>query len=194
MLASLKAFPRPGITGADLSQDKARARELFDRVMKTIELEDTRANGQSASKMARGIAEDVEMHAEIARLWQDENLDRTGKALREALRIGQGGAKETDPLLVARLTNNIGVLHHLEGRHGEARAMYEGALTNVTTVKSDVAEGLSTTMLYNLARVYEDQGEDDMAKGAYEKLLSRHPEYVDGKFTSYFSFQSLCNV
>ncbi|KAF5322225.1 hypothetical protein D9619_001333 [Psilocybe cf. subviscida] len=181
MLASLKAFPRPGITGADLSQDRARARELFDRVMKTLELEDTRANGQSVSKMSRGIAEDVEMHAEIARLWQEENLDRTGKALREALRIGQSGAKETDPLLVARLTNNIGVLHHLEGRHGEARAMYEGALTNVTTVKSDVAEGLSTTMLYNLARVYEDQGEDDMAKGAYEKLLSRHPEYVDAK-------------
>jgi RNA polymerase-associated protein CTR9 len=36
-------------------------------------------------------------------------------------------------------------------------------------------------MLYNLARVYEDAGDGVMAKEAYDKLLSRHPEYVDGR-------------
>ena len=35
-------------------------------------------------------------------------------------------------------------------------------------------KGLST-VLYNFARVYEVEGEDDLAKDAYEKLLSRHP-------------------
>ena len=41
-------------------------------------------------------------------------------------------------------------------------------------------DGVSTTILYNLARVYEDGDDVDMARAAYEKLLTRHPEYVDG--------------
>jgi RNA polymerase-associated protein CTR9 len=40
---------------------------------------------------------------------------------------------------------------------------------------------MSTSMLYNLARVYEDGGDVAMAKEAYDKLLARHPEYVDGE-------------
>ena len=179
MLASLRAYPRPGVSSSDVAREKARARELFDRVSKLLELEDSRTNGHTLSKVSRGIAEDIEMHAEISHLWQDENLDRMGKALREALRISQASEK-TDP----RLINNVGVLLHLEGNLVEAQSMYESALISATTLSSDVAEGLSTTMLYNLARVYEDEGEDNLAKDAYEKLLSRHPEYVDG--TSYF--------
>ena len=174
MLASLRAFPRPGVSSSEIAQEKSRARDLFDRVTKGLELEDTRTNGNGRSKVSR-IADDIEMHAEIARLWQGENLDRTGKALQEALRVSQASG-QTDP----RLINNIGVLQHLERNFSEARTMYERALTGATSLSFDVAEGLSTTVLYNLARVYEDEGEDDLAKDAYEKLLSRHPEYVDG--------------
>lgn len=175
MLASLRAYPRPGVSSADLAQEKTRARELFDRVSKTLELEDAGANGSLIIKTSRGIAEDIEMHAEIARLWQDENLERMGKALKEALRISQT-LEDIDP----RLVNNIGVLHHLEGHLVEAQSMYENALTNAASMSSDAAEGLSTTVLYNLARVYEDEGEEKLATDAYEKLLSRHPEYIDG--------------
>lgn len=189
MLASLRAYPRPGVSSSDVAQEKARARELFDRVSKLLELEDSRTNGLALNKVSRGIAEDIEMHAEISHLWQDENLDRMGKALREALRISQA-SEEADP----RLINNVGVLHHLEGNLVEARSMYESALISATTLSSDVAEGLSTTMLYNLARVYEDEGEDNLAKDAYEKLLSRHPEYIDGKsfFLPIFARNSNC--
>ncbi|KDR75052.1 hypothetical protein GALMADRAFT_248915 [Galerina marginata CBS 339.88] len=176
MLASLRAYPRPGVSSSDFAQEKIRARDLFDRVSKSLELEDARANGQGSSKTSSGIAEDIEMHAEIARLWQGDSLERMGKALKEALRIGQASGK-TDP----RLINNIGVLHHLEGNLVEAQSMYENALTSATTLSSDIAEGLSTTVLYNLARVYEDEGEEISAKDAYDKLLSRHPEYIDAK-------------
>jgi len=176
MLASLRAYPRPGVSSSDVAQEKARARELYDRVSKTIELDDLRTNGKTPSRVSRGIAEDIEMHIEIARLWQEENLDRMGKALREALRISQASG-EVDP----RLTSNIGVLHHLEGHLPEARSMYENALMSVNTLSGDLAEGLSTTGLYNLARVYEDEGAENAAKDAYEKLISRHPEYIDGK-------------
>jgi RNA polymerase-associated protein CTR9 len=153
---------------------KTRARGLFDRVAKGLEIESANANGLAT---VRSIADDVEMQIEVARLWQGENLERMGKALKEALRISQASG-ETNP----RLVNNIAVLHHLEGNLIEARTMYESALTSVTTLPVDNAEALSTTVLYNLARVYEDQGEETFARDAYDKLLSRHPEYVDGMF------------
>ncbi|PPQ73427.1 hypothetical protein CVT24_008133 [Panaeolus cyanescens] len=174
MLASLKAFPRPGVSTSDMAQEKARARELFDRVISGIEAEETRSKGSSSTpRTSRGISEDVEMHIEIARLWQGESLQKMGKAMKEALRV----AKQKD----ARLVNNIGVLHQLEGRLAEAQAMYEDALVTATSLAPEAAEGLSTTVLYNLARVYEERGEETAAKEAYDKLLARHPEYVDAR-------------
>lgn len=173
MLASLRAFPRPGVSSSDVTQEKVRARDLFDRVVKNLEIKT--ANG-AATQTLRAITEDVEMHLEIARLWQGESLERMSKALKEALRVSEA-AGQTNP----RLINNIAVLHHLSGNLNEARTMYESALTSATTLAVENVEGLSATMLYNLARIYEEQGEDGLAKDAYDKLLSRHPEYVDGE-------------
>src|ERR1700690_303096 len=80
MLASLRAHPRPGVSSSDVAQERTRARELFERVSKGLELDDVRTNGQGQqSRTARTIGEDMDMHAEIARLWQGENLDRMGK-------------------------------------------------------------------------------------------------------------------
>jgi RNA polymerase-associated protein CTR9 len=174
MLASLRAFPRPGVSSSDVTQEKVRARDLFDRVIKNLEIETT--NGSVAGQTLRAITEDVEMHLEIARLWQGESVERMCKALTEAQQVCEA-AGQTNP----RLINNIAVLHHLSGNLNEARTMYESALTSATTLAVENVEGLSATMLYNLARVYEEQGEDGLAKDAYDKLLSRHPEYVDGE-------------
>ena len=60
--------------------------------------------------------------------------------------------------------------------------MYETALTEASAIEGSAGEGMATTILYNLARVYEDQGETNLAKEAYDKLLARHPEYTDGTF------------
>lgn len=179
MLASIRSSTRPGISTTEMAQERIRARDLFDRVSKSLEIEDQqKTNGSNghvpnATTVSRSISEDMNMHLEIARLWQDENLDRTTKALKEALRINNISG-EPEP----RLLNNLGALHHLDGRYTEAREFYESALT--ASIGSESAETILTSILYNRARVYEDQGEDDKAKDAYEKLLSRHPEYVDG--------------
>lgn len=186
MLASLRAYPRPGVSGSDVAQERTKARELFDRVTKVLETEEARANGAneanganghtSVNRVARSIGADVDMHAEIARLWQGENLDRVGKSLGEALALSEA-AGQADP----RLLNNLGALKHLEGKLGEAREMYESAMVQVTAgEQGEAAEGMSTSILYNLARVYEEEGREEMARDAYEKLLLRHPEYVDG--------------
>lgn len=181
VLASLRAYPRPGISSADTTQERVKARELFDRVMKSLETEDTRTDvtghgrTNGLSKTAQRICEDMDMHAEIAKLWQGESLDRMGRSLKEALRISEASGG-VDP----RLLNNLGALYHLEGNLAEARAMYEGALTSAAGLGQEIGEGMSTSILYNLARVYEDGGDEVMAREAYEKLLARHPEYVDG--------------
>jgi RNA polymerase-associated protein CTR9 len=175
MLASLRAHPRPGVSSSDITQERAKARDLFDRVIKGAEAEDTRTNGQNPMKLSRSVIDDKEMHAEVARLWQAENLDRMGKAFKEALRISDVTG-DVDP----RLLNNLGVLHHLEEDLTTARLSYEKALTSASSLGTEGGETIATSILYNLARVYEDQGEDALAKDAYDKLISRHPEYVDG--------------
>lgn len=177
MLASLRAHPRPGVSSSDFAQEKAKARELFDRAIKTLEQDDSRtSNGHIPQHTASYINDDLDMHIEIARLWQEESLDRTTRALKEALRLSEAN-EQVDP----RLLNNMGALQHMEGNLAEARALYEESLTKAASLGPD-GEGMSTSMLYNLARVYEDSGDITMAKEAYDKLLARHPEYVDGEY------------
>jgi RNA polymerase-associated protein CTR9 len=193
MLASLRANPRPGVSTSEVAKEKASARQLFEDVIKTLKLpEDLQRsltnsfNGSTPprlSKSARNIAEDIEMHTEIAKLWQGENSELMSLAVKEALRINEAtGGGTVDP----RLMNNLGVLRQLDGQLPEARVLYETALLKTAASgfnEGELGEGVLTTILYNLARVYEDQGEVEMANDAYEKLLARHPEYVDGTFT-----------
>lgn len=180
MLASLRSHPRPGVSSADQAIEKTRARELFDQVCRTLGLPESTApqvngHGPHLNASARSIAEDKELHIEISKLWQGENMDRLERALKEAARLSEANG-QVDP----RLTNNLAVLSHLEENHSAARSLYETALMHASASGNESAETMSTTILYNLARVYEDQSEDAMAKDAYDKLLSRHPEYIDG--------------
>ncbi|KAI9571564.1 hypothetical protein HD554DRAFT_2320692 [Boletus coccyginus] len=190
ILASLRAHPRPGVSSADVAQEKLKARELFDRVTKAIELDDTRANGHAngSSRTLSALNDDLEMHVEIARLWQEDNVERTTKAFREASRVSAASG-QVDP----RLLNNLAALQHMEGNLEEARTMYEDALTKAATLGAEDGESMSTSILYNLARVYEDIGEHAIAKEAYDKLLSRHPEYVDAKIRQAHMLENLGN-
>ncbi|KAL7281504.1 hypothetical protein ACG7TL_004819 [Trametes sanguinea] len=181
MLASLRAFPRAGVSSADKVEEKKRARELFDRVCKAIGTPGdgpAQANGhsQALTSSARKLGEDSEMFIEIAKLYQDESLEKLERAYKQAVRINENSGK-TEP----RLVNNLGALRHMEGHLDEARSLYETSLTHAAGLDSSAAEAMSTSILYNLARVYEDQGEEPKAREAYDKLLARHPEYVDAK-------------
>ena len=183
MLASLRAHPRPGVSSSDQAKEKVKARDLFDRVTKMLSLpEQTHAplNGHAATltRSQRRVAEDIDLHAEIAKLFYHEDLGKVERALQEAVRLSEATG-HADP----RLINNLAALRHQAGRLDEARAMYERALTDASSQGTRESDSMATSILYNLARVYEDQNEESMAKDAYEKLLSRHPEYVDGRFS-----------
>ena len=168
------------MSSSDAAQEKTKARELFDRVYRAIEQSEdaTAQNGNPSPRsdppLSRAVVDDVDMHIEFARLLQTENLERTGKIFAEAVRVSKE-AERVDP----RLLNNLSVVSHLESRFEEARIMYENALVGASARGAE-AEAMSTSVLYNLARVYEDLNEEGKAMEAYEKLLERHPEYVDG--------------
>jgi RNA polymerase-associated protein CTR9 len=173
MLAALCAHPRPGLSSADASADRKRARELFDKITRTISL--------SKSQASKALGEDWQMYADIARLWQTDNLERAGKAYLEAARI-EVKPSPTDPavgVVDPRLSNNLGVIRHLEGDVYAAQTCYQDAIT-VAAVSPTENDAIITTVMYNLARVYEEQGEVAKAREAYDKLLGKHPEYVDG--------------
>ncbi|EJD02630.1 TPR-like protein [Fomitiporia mediterranea MF3/22] len=192
LLASLRAYPRPGFSSADAAQERQKARDLYEQVLKAMDLFDpaglngsgtrTRSKDEAYThrKAISNFGDDVELLVEAARLWQDENRPRMRRLLEEAVRVVQervqaGGSPEP------RLLNNLAVLKHNAGELAEARTMYEIALTEASSMEGAVGEGMATTVLYNLARVYEDQGETIIAKDAYDKLLGRHPEYNDAK-------------
>lgn len=181
MLASLRAFERPALSSAELAQDKAKARELLERVKRhTSQANGTKSNGISAVNNRKPAwMNDLEMHVEIGRLWEREDTAKALLAYQDARRISEQSVAGADP----RIINNIAVLGHLSGKIAEARALYEEALGILANkwANHENMDGMSTTILYNLARVYEDQDETALAKDAYDKLLGRHPEYVDAK-------------
>lgn len=198
MLASLHAFARPGVSAADLAKGRARARELYDRALRELDhagRELAKASGvvgDDARVAVRGLAEEVALHVEVARLWTEDpsqpaHAEKALNALNDALRVAKA-ANATADAIYARLVNNVGALRHAEGAYESARAMYEDALAVATALPSDEGEGISVSVLYNLGRCLEDMEEKGIAGvgyGAatevYNKLLARHPEYVDAK-------------
>ena len=187
MLASLRASHRPALTDKEYATDKEKAREAFERVKKEVtHLLGVNGNTNGAPKLnthRTSLIEDVEMHLELGRLWQSDSVEKAIQAYEQAVTLlkKRKGGSSPDP----RIINNIAALRHIDGKFESARALYEEALGEfaVSGTGDDASDAASTTILYNLARVYEDAGESTMAKEAYDKLLTRHPEYIDG--TSY---------
>ncbi|KAG2341129.1 hypothetical protein BDR05DRAFT_1002032 [Suillus weaverae] len=85
MLASLRAYPRLGVSSSDFAQEQAKARELFDRAIKALEQDDLRtSNGHVPQNTTNYINDDLDIHVEIA--------------LNEALRLSEANER-IDPRL-----------------------------------------------------------------------------------------------
>jgi len=194
MLGSLQAHSRPGVSSADLSKGRARARDLFDRAMRELETARVdlakRAGIVSGDGLpVRALGEEVALHVEIARLWSEDpsaaglgsmSSEKASRALSEALRIARA-AGATQDAIYARLLNNAGVLKHGEDAFADALAAYQEALGIAMDLDPEVGEALQVTALYNMGRASEDSGDLTTAGESYAKLVARHPEYVDAK-------------
>ncbi|KIY52457.1 RNA polymerase II-associated protein [Fistulina hepatica ATCC 64428] len=165
MLASLRAAPRPGLSSSDAAKERERARELYKGVLKDLQWH-------------RHLAQDADMYTEIAQLCLGGDDAAIAEEMLDKVVRAAGQDARPDP----RTVNNVAVISHIRhSRFQDARQLYEQALTDTASLTGDAQEATATTVLYNLGRVYEELGEHDKAREAYNKLLSRHPEYTDAK-------------
>ncbi|KAI6106575.1 hypothetical protein EDD16DRAFT_1740946 [Pisolithus croceorrhizus] len=180
MLASLCMHPRPEVLSSDAAQEKVCARELFDQAIinKMLEHNNTHPNGNTniSTCAAAVTADDLEMHLDIAHLWQEEQPEQTVHAFHKALQISEASG-QIDPWLL----NNLVPLQHMDSHLDMAQSMYKAVLTKATSIGGSSGEAISTLILYNLARLFKDKEDLVMAKEAYDKLLTHHPEYVDAR-------------
>lgn len=86
-------------------------------------------------------------------------------------------------LLSPQLLNNIGCFHFHADKFTLAREDFQTALSSCVKMGERDSEldtdALVTSISYNLARTYEAEGLRDEAKGIYDGLLGRHPDYID---------------
>lgn len=59
-------------------------------------------------------------------------------------------------------------------------------LNEVVFIDNERRSSLEVTITYNLARVYEELQDNEIAQKLYQFIIEDYPDYIDGKNTSRF--------
>lgn len=144
---------------------------------------------------------DASVLLNLARLYEADYPDKSLKCLEEVEQMELDGIPEEDypegiedeaelkaalrELLPPQLLNNMACFHYQAERYARARDLFQTALNACVkaaardeTIDTDA---LVTSISYNLGRTYEAEGMLDDAKGVFEGLLKRHPDYIDAQ-------------
>ncbi|WWC85242.1 uncharacterized protein L201_000104 [Kwoniella dendrophila CBS 6074] len=185
--ACLLAYPHPGMSPDELSKNRITARNMLS------ELHNLVASAESDEDWAklRGIGSDADIFIDLAKLWQDESLEKSISAYQTALSIKSESESElqddlslTQPppdLKTIRMSDNLGVLFQLQGNVETAERMYQEALQKISSTDGKEAEVLKTILAYNLGRAYEEGGDNVKAAQWYRDVLRQHPEHMESK-------------
>ncbi|CAI6333249.1 unnamed protein product [Periconia digitata] len=137
----------------------------------------------------------------LARLYEADHPEKSLKCLEEVEQMELDAIPEEDypediedenerktalrELLPPQLLNNMACFHYQSGRYPRARDLFQTALNACVkaSAKDETSDtdALVTSISYNLGRTYEVEGMLDDAKGVFEGLLKRHPEYIDAQ-------------
>lgn len=175
-------------SSTEAAAEKTKARDLYEQITRLFA---TRIKKPGAAPQDPGImpprirevASDPDLYIDIARLSTDTDIGRALKGYCQSLTV----RKDLDKSIPAMLFNNIGVLEWKNGNLREAQEQIESALAATASAvvgdesERETNERAAVCMLYNLGVVCEDTGEKEKAKDIYERILLRHPEYVDAK-------------
>ncbi|ORX92251.1 TPR-like protein [Basidiobolus meristosporus CBS 931.73] len=152
---------------ASSADEKQRAVEYFDRATRILE-------DESSEDLT-----DTSMFVQMGQMLEDIDSKKALKAYQNALRANEKNDEAKIPL---ELTNNIAVLHHMEGDYDSARRMYDRAVNDATALAAGGdtdAEYIATTAKYNIARLHEDCCDDTKAQELYKELIEKHPNYIN---------------
>lgn len=137
----------------------------------------------------------------LARLYESDHPEKSLKCLEEVEHMELEAIPEEDypeniedenerkaalrELLPPQLLNNMACFHYQAERYPRARDLFQTALNAcVKAAAKDETidtDALVTSISYNLGRTYEVEGMLDDAKGVFEGLLKRHPDYIDAR-------------
>ncbi|KAH9448501.1 hypothetical protein Pst134EA_027811 [Puccinia striiformis f. sp. tritici] len=175
-------------SSTEASSEKAKAKELYEQItrlfatrVKTSPI-DPGDEGIMPPRI-REVASDPDLYIEIARLSCDTDINRALKAYRQSLTVREDLGKS----IPAMLLNNIGVLEWKNGNLNEAQERIESALAATASAvvgdetEREINERTAVCMLFNLGVICEQANDKEKAKDIYERILARHPEYVDAK-------------
>lgn len=188
-IRSHMAFSAP--SASDAASERLKARESYEQVLRlfskrgAMAMGDTIADSDEIEALAtriREVARDSDLYLEVARLNAEDDLPKAVRALKTSETINRDFDRPIPPPLL----NNIGAMEFALGRTDEAASRFEEALTEAGRLASTGEAGgdqdaVMVTLTYNLGVAYEAQGNPEKAKDMYNRILTRHPEYVEGK-------------
>ncbi|KAL7422109.1 protein required for normal CLN1 and CLN2 G1 cyclin expression [Cryptotrichosporon argae] len=186
MHASLLAYAHPGMPPDELARNRATARTMLGELHAAV---GAAVTDEDFAKL-RGVAEDADVFVELARLWQDESLEKAVAAYQTAVRIKSDaeladtetetqGRKPDYPAI--RMAGNLGTLYALQGESEAAGRQFQESLQKIATDESKDAEVLKTVLAYNLGRAFEDGSDGVRATQWFRDVLRRHPEHFESK-------------
>ncbi|WVW83420.1 hypothetical protein I302_105440 [Kwoniella bestiolae CBS 10118] len=183
--ACLLAYPHPGMSNEELAKNRVTARNMLSELHNLVA---TAESDEDWAKL-RGIGSDADIFVDLAKLWQDESLEKSISAYQTALSIKSESELELQEsqdlkppdLRTVRMSDNLGVLFQLQGNVETAERMYQEALQKISSTDGKDAEVLKTILAYNLGRAYEEGGDTVKAAQWYRDVLRQHPEHMESK-------------
>ncbi|WVR04975.1 hypothetical protein IAU60_001987 [Kwoniella sp. DSM 27419] len=184
--ACLLAYPHPGMSSDEVAKNRTTARNMLGEVHALVSSAET---DEDWAKL-RGVGSDADIFVDLAKLWQGESLEKAISAYQTAVSIKSDSqleaAGESQPLAPPDMksigmSDNLGALFQLQGNVETAERMYQEALQKIASDEGKEAEVLKTVLAYNLARAYEEGGDNVKAAQWFRNVLRQHPEHMESK-------------
>jgi RNA polymerase-associated protein CTR9 len=177
--ASLLAYPHPGMQEDELARNRATSRAMLSEVHTLV------ANASTDEDWARlrGVGQDADIFLDLAKMWQDESLEKAIGAYQTAISIADD--PENVDLRAIKMSSNLGALFELQGNVETAERMYQEAIQRLTGETGKDAEVMRTILAFNLGRANEDGGDVVAASKWFRDVLRQHPEHTECKSVVY---------
>lgn len=189
--ASLLAFPHLGMPADEAERNLKTARSMLGEVQNLVSSAETE---EDWAKL-RGVANDADAFVELAKLWQEESIEKAVTSYQTAIQIkaeadsdeledtqaeSQDRSKPVD-FDTVRLSTNLASLYTLQGESESAERMFQEALQRLATASGREADELKTVLAYDLGRASEQGGDVVKAQQWYRDVLGQHPEHMESK-------------
>ncbi|KAJ3411804.1 protein required for normal CLN1 and CLN2 G1 cyclin expression [Chytridiales sp. JEL 0842] len=138
-----------------------------------------------SKKLEEGIIPEPEIQLDYAKLLESTNPKVASKGYANALSM----LESANLRVPCELLNNLAVFQHSEAHQRlltintaddlvVAKELYDKAMKSASDTNSEAL----TSIMYNVARVYESLGDVEAATRTYEEVLEKHPAYTDALY------------